>query len=617
MNIDNLPNIGAISIGAIFIFIYSWSRFNTWTGKEEYEYEDPPRHYTTWSRFISYSFFYTITIELFYIIIVIFPKGVVYVDDALGTGTLDKIVKIEDFGEYSFLWAVLILTGLMPNLKWIRGPELYLRHKLHEMAFIPFEAQSIINQFLIHPSLFQPDKKSIENALKQMGNGENYSIEDFTQPDNSIRHGWCKLTYLRFKLAEWQTSRDVERFMCHCKIEENVFEKTYNKLGSNINKYHDRIEELEKNKPDKYITLLESGIEKELNLLLKQMYRVICCGILAIEKSGPNRKTRFQSLGLYPKLGTDVPFDWDSIITCTTAVFLVTLVTTMLYFFVIRNEQFHSAYIPQSTSDAVLWAIYSLVINCIGIVGAIFIKRQLSKRNSSDKRASLKARYLLAGLFGYVFSFVFLFLVSIIMIEEETKFVKTMWTVCLWPLVPATTAMFTFHYLQTSLSIKESRWRQSLIQGFCMALVGIIIVCIYSNMAFTKEVIVFLIFTAVTAWLIGSSIGYAFPEGYRQRVNRLKLRTDRRTHSRSTLGESASLVLGDKEPFPCKIVDMSLGGAAVNVDVAEPVGTKAKLGLPKVGNLTGWIVRKEDKKTSLQLSLDRDNVDKISSTYSI
>jgi hypothetical protein len=76
-------------------------------------------------------------------------------------------------------------------------------------------------------------------------------------------------------------------------------------------------------------------------------------------------------------------------------------------------------------------------------------------------------------------------------------------------------------------------------------------------------------------------------------------------------------VLGDKEPFPCKIVDMSLGGAAVNVDVAEPVGTKAKLGLPKVGNLTGWIVRKEDKKTSLQLSLDRDNVDKISSTYSI
>jgi hypothetical protein len=250
-------------------------------------------------------------------------------------------------------------------------------------------------------------------------------------------------------------------------------------------------------------------------------------------------------------------------------------------------------------------------------VGAIFIKRQLSKRNSSDKRASLKARYLLAGLFGYVFSFVFLILVSIIMIEEETKFVKAMWTVCLWPLVPATTAMFTFHYLQTSLSIKESRWRQSLIQGFCMALVGIIIVCIYSNMVFTKEVIAFLIFTAVTTWLIGSSIGYAFPQGYRQRINRLKSRTDRRTYSRLALGESASLMLGDKKPFSCKIVDMSLGGAAVNVDVTDPVGTKAELGLPKVGNLTGWIVRKEDKKTSLQLALNRDKVDKISSTYSI
>ena len=136
-------------------------------------------------------------------------------------------------------------------------------------------------------------------------------------------------------------------------------------------------------------------------------------------------------------------------------------------------------------------------------------------------------------------------------------------------------------------------------------------------MNFQKEVFAFLVFTGVTTWLIGASIGYTFPEGYRQKIKRLKIRTDRRIYSRKDLEESGSLMLGEKEPYECNIVNLSLGGASVDVTVPDPVGTEAELQVPKIGTLPGWIVRKDDKKTTLQLALNRTKVDQLADAYSI
>jgi hypothetical protein len=612
MKLQNLPSIWAILAGAFFMFVYSWSRFNTWTDKEDFEYSDPPRHYTTWGRFVSFSLLYTLFIEFFYMLIVFFPEGTVYIDQILGNGTLGEK---KGFGEYSFLWAVLILTGVMPNLRWIRDPELAIRHKLHEMAFIPFEGQSIINQFLIHPSLFRPDQEIIKNVIKEMGDEEKYSVEDFNQPTNSIRHKWCKLSYLRFKLMEWQTSRDVERFMCHCNLEKDSFEKTFSDLKVKIEKYNDRLADLGENKPDEYILLLESDITEKLDLLLLQIYRVISCGVLAIEKLGYNRQSTFQSLGLYPALGTDIPFDWNSIINSMAVVFLVTFIPTMLYFFVIRQMDIGLDLIPKTAFEALLWAVYSLVINGIGIIGAIFVKRQSSKIKSTDKLNTSTFHYLGAGLFGYILSFIFL--VAVNLIKDNVSIISAVETVGLWPLIPATTAIFTIHYLNTALHLKKPRWQQSLIQSLCTTFVGIAVVCINFNMIFNAEVFAFLVFTTLTTALIGAGIGYTFPEGYRRRIERLQRRTERRIYLRKPVKEQGSLILGNKDTYDCQVVELSLGGAAVDIPVPDPVGTSAQLDLPNIGKLFGWIVRKEDEKTSIQLSLDRNKVDELSAAYNI
>ena len=154
-------------------------------------------------------------------------------------------------------------------------------------------------------------------------------------------------------------------------------------------------------------------------------------------------------------------------------------------------------------------------------------------------------------------------------------------------------------------------------QGTWTTLVGIIAVCFYFDMQFPKDVQAFLMFAALTTWLIGASIGYTFPEGYRRRVQRLKSRKDRRLYSRTALMESGRLALGKYEPYECNIVNLSLGGAAVDVTVPDPVGAKAELELSKIGKVSGWIVRKEDKKTSLQLTPSKDKANQLIDAYNI
>ena len=468
---------------------------------------------------------------------------------------------------------------------------------------------------MIHPSLFRPDPEITKKVIKEMEGEEIYSVEDFNQPNKSIRHKWCKLSYLRFKLMEWQTSRDVERFMCHCNLEKDTFEKKYSDLKLKIEKYNDRLEDLGENKPDEYILLLETDITEKLDLLLLQMYRVISCGVLAIEKLGYNRQSTFQSLGLCPSLGTDIPFDWDSIINSIAVVFLVTFIPTMLYFFVIQQMAFDSDLIPETAFEALLWGIYSLVINGIGIIGAIFVKRQLSKIKSTDKPSNSTFHYLGAGLLGYTLSFTFLS--AVILITDNLNIIDAFKTVGLWPLITATTAIFTIHYLNTALHLKKPRWLQSLIQSLCTTFVGIAVVCIHFNMQFEKDVVAFLVFTALTTALIGAGIGYTFPEGYRRRIQRLQRRAERRIYLRTPIKEQGSLILDNRDKYDCQVVNLSLGGASVDIAVPEPVGTAAELDLPNIGKLFGWIVRKEDDKTSLQLSLGQNKVDELSAAYNI
>ncbi|MGB6086227.1 PilZ domain-containing protein, partial [Parvibaculum sp.] len=63
------------------------------------------------------------------------------------------------------------------------------------------------------------------------------------------------------------------------------------------------------------------------------------------------------------------------------------------------------------------------------------------------------------------------------------------------------------------------------------------------------------------------------------------------------LEETAVLNLGDGQTMPCRIIDMSLGGAQVAVENRPPIGTEVA-----IGRMSGRVVRHTEEGVGIQFS---------------
>ncbi|PKQ09384.1 MAG: hypothetical protein CVT73_03005, partial [Alphaproteobacteria bacterium HGW-Alphaproteobacteria-12] len=63
------------------------------------------------------------------------------------------------------------------------------------------------------------------------------------------------------------------------------------------------------------------------------------------------------------------------------------------------------------------------------------------------------------------------------------------------------------------------------------------------------------------------------------------------------LEESSVLTVADGTTLPCRIIDMSLGGAQVAIDPRPPIGTTVS-----IGRMAGRIVRHTDEGVGIQFT---------------
>jgi len=159
---EYLPKFGYILLGALFIALVSKIRFNFWTPKNTGRYSYPPRNFTTWSRFVRSSFLYVLINEIVYFFILISPGTIMFIDKYLGGGHLEP-ETLKGMGEYSVLWSIFMLTGVLPNFPLLNKWEHSLREMLHDFAFIPSEAKAVISQLDINYKAFQPGVKRLSS----------------------------------------------------------------------------------------------------------------------------------------------------------------------------------------------------------------------------------------------------------------------------------------------------------------------------------------------------------------------------------------------------------------------------------------------------------------------
>lgn len=592
-----------IFFGIIVLGLFYFNNFNTWTGKEDHFIKSsPPRHFTTWARYISYAILYTLIIESTYFLILVIPEIFKIFAEHLGISLLSNLSD-EDFNKYLPVWVLVFYIGILPNTPGLRELELSLRYRLHKRAFIPAEARALVQQFGENPAFFRPDTAEAQKMFENISDviGSNQSV---IRPDNRLEHKWFKLAFLRNKIEKWQGQRVISRFFQTCIKEYQLSQVDFNRLKADLKKYNSKAALTDGETLSPYqIELTERfklDINREIDKLLMRTYEIICCGILATERMHDKRLKTFKWFGLYPDFKPGIPVFIDIILKSALAVCTVTFIITVVYL---------SKYstVGLDANKALSWSVIFTLMVGFCIFGAVLLYRVLSRKSrfGGDNNAGmiligpLVHRAIATGM-GYIIALVVL-LIWTSFASAESFYVRLakIWP---WPLIPATTSGFAVYYL-SSLKVFRSRWVEGFLQGITTGAAALL-ACVLAIQDFSNfSTKAFAAYTVLVSGMAGYSIGFIFPQEYRRRVSNFYTGPERRNHSRIALRADSNIII-DNEKYACEIENLSLGGAKLSTGLSKDEGASAILELSGVGQLNGYISRKTADFSCIQFSLN-------------
>ena len=604
------PKSAYVVFGALFIALFAWMRFNTWTDKNISKYSYSPRNFTTWIRFIRSALLYTLITEIFFILLVISPGTFVFVNKYIGGSNLEYNTLME-LGQYSVLWSIFIIAGILPNFPWINKLEMRFREIMHDFAFIPAESRAVISQLEINYSAFKPNDKIIARVLQEL----DYSIfreEHFQDIGNSIQHKWCKLSYLNFRLKEWKTFPKINHFFGSALEKFNDFLKQYESLSPEIKNYGNYIKTINQNQnTNGFLSGLEQRIDREINILLSKAYSLISIGALATERLPQGRRKAFKFFGLEPYLPDQAFVDWDTNLKSVAAIIISAGLPTVFYYFYFILTQLDSSklppLVPSNSGQALLWTIACVLMHSLTVFSVVFFniwKKRLFTSKYEDEGSSAikeKNRFVrISGGFIIGFFISFIVLVSLFILPHLDKLIGNQLvdaasSIALWSTIAAVTGAFVQYYLEVSVHHDRESWKESLMQGAATALAASLVAIIFLDKIW-MEVWYFIFFAATNSFLIGASIGYIFPKGYRRRYKKMSNEDDRRFYERKKVMEPVTLHL-DNAKYACNMMDISLGGAKLDRIIKTPIGSTARIELQPIGDLNAVIVRKANKNT--------------------
>lgn len=612
-----LSSLPAILSMAIIPF-YSWFNFNTWTGEEfKLAMNNPPRHYTTFSRYVWYAFLYTMVLELVYILFLVVPGFIGVVIEALDLPIQVVAAHIHDEGKFP-LYLLVILLVVAPNTPGLRKAERWMRSKLHREAFIPAEAEALMNQFVMHPARFEPNPDTTKVVMEAIG-GDIPETRNITRPDKRLRHRWFKMSYLYHQLNGSKQDPKFLQFYDLCGPTPENCDKEYRKLQLDLRSYHTTQHQNGKNpsrSDRKYLEDKKKDISARLDQLLEKAFRLIACGVLATQKTHHARMDKFRYFGLNPDYTEGPQVYVDIILSCVFLTTVLTFMTTYLFHLI-------DPLVIEDMTTVISWTVVMIFLMGTSITSAVCLYRRLSIKRRTGLHAGNstfvfgpRTDISIGAGAGYWAGFAIIMVYVIHFSPNQfTSLTEMAFRVWPWPMIPATTAGFIIYYLY-SLEVHRKRLVEGCIQGTAMAAVAVLAYAISSGLQKNDINILFLSYCAIVCGLTGFAIGWTFPEEYRRRRKKDTAKSNRRHQTRIDLSTTGTLVAGDRE-CPCETVNLSMDGAKIATDCPQEVGTDVVFNINDIGAINALVKRKEEDNTFLQLFPNDDTADRLASYLGI
>ena len=166
---ENFPRPPYVLLGAILVAVHGRLRFNRWTEKNRGRYVFAPRFYMPWGRFVRSLAVYVLMTEFAYLAVLMIPGAVALINRNLASQpSLEAVLR--QVGQYGGLWAVLLVTCVLPNFPGIKRCERKVREALQQCAMTSYEAGTVSCPPEANCRVREPEPKIIEDVLAILAN---------------------------------------------------------------------------------------------------------------------------------------------------------------------------------------------------------------------------------------------------------------------------------------------------------------------------------------------------------------------------------------------------------------------------------------------------------------
>lgn len=470
-------------VGFSVVFVFSINYFNH-PGYKFVEEDKPlssadndillepalPKYLTDRFEYNFYLAAYVVVTEVIYMMLVLFLPDLI----SEGDKTESHLIVVT---QGNIVMAALLITGIAPNLPYIRKLLEYSKLYLHEKAQIPGKGQAVYRQVRdytpcysdnVISEILTDERFSVKDVENSRVNRPDLTADDFLLDKWTIAGRWAKLSYLMHFVDLWSKKIPFSGYMGNRELQYDSINKSYIVLQPLIADY----------KSGSISAENDARLSTRLDATLHRAYRLVSCLLYLAAKTDAAVDSYLDELGYASNERKDFPIPWNTVIVMIGAVVLSIVVGSLL---TILISWFGIVGVNGDieTEEIISWTFYGIPFIAIPVIAVLCVKRYLSTRSESWPLVTETETYnryedrpwhiyFLVALFAYLIGATVLYILAITAKTLETEaihYISMLKVVLAWSSVVFITAGYTAFRLDSARIPSHSAYKHYLIRS--------------------------------------------------------------------------------------------------------------------------------------------------------
>ena len=359
------------------------------TGDQEDLMLEPalPKYLTNRFEYNLYLFAYVLVTEVIYVLLVLFLPDLVRYESGEISNALSPTRQ-------NIVLAALIITGIAPNLPFVR--QLLERSKfyLHDKAQIPRKGRDVYRQIKRYwPHYSQAE---IANILKDERYVRNNKYNQEVRPDLvesdfklggwTLEGRWAKLSYLLSYVNRWSNTSPFRSYIGNRELQRSSIERAYDELQGRMTQFKNG----EVSEPD------SARLNARVDATLHRTYRMISCLLYLAGKTDSAVDGYLDQLGYAASERNYFPIPWKNLVFVIAAIACSITIGGILAL-VITQLNIVPLHVDIRTQNIFSWIGFAVPFLTVPVLWVLFIKRYLSSHSEAWPVVTENSRYKRLG----------------------------------------------------------------------------------------------------------------------------------------------------------------------------------------------------------------------------